>query len=112
MGWPVYLASPYPKCARHKHFPTLLVVAWVRGGAAAGTALPAAISKEVRVFPEGNVALATDDEARSLKKWNSLLVEAHGAIGTVPYPEGTTPLYSDSEERSKRKINAIYKALE
>lgn len=63
------------------------------------------------MFPEGDVALPTDDEARSLKKWNGLLVTAHGAVGSVPFPEGTVPLPGDSPERSKQKINAIYAAL-
>lgn len=63
------------------------------------------------MFPEGNVALATDDEARSLKKWNALLVDQNGAIGTVPYPEGTMPIAGDDAARSEKKINAIYKAI-
>lgn len=63
------------------------------------------------MFPEGDVALPTDSEERSLKKWNGLLVTQHGAIGDVPFPEGTVPLPSDSPERSKQKINAIYDAL-
>lgn len=63
------------------------------------------------LFPEGTTPLATDDEARSLKKWNEILVTQHGAVGTVPFPEGTTPLTTDSEERSRQKINAIYAAI-
>lgn len=63
------------------------------------------------MFPEGDVPLATDDEARTLKKINGALVAAHGAIGTVSFPEGTVPLPQDSEQRSKQKIEAIYAAL-
>jgi len=63
------------------------------------------------LFPEGTTALPTDDEARSLKKWNELLVSQYGAVGTVPFPEGTTPKSGDDERRSKIKIDAILATL-
>lgn len=61
-------------------------------------------------FVEGNTAQVCDSEQRSLQKWNSLLYDAHGNIGDVPFPEGTRPLASDDEHRSEVKINAILKA--
>jgi len=63
-------------------------------------------------FPEGTTALVTDDEARSLKKWNQLWYNTYGNVGTVPYPEGTEPLPSDDEHRSTVKLQAIKKAVE
>lgn len=62
-------------------------------------------------YPEGTTALATDDAARSLKKWNQILFNTYGNVGSVPFPEGVQPLPGDSEERSTQKINAIKKTL-
>jgi hypothetical protein len=62
-------------------------------------------------FPEGNSALPSDDEARSLKKRNSQLFDTYGNVGAVPFPEGTEPLPQDDEARSLKKINAILKTL-
>jgi len=62
-------------------------------------------------FPEGNAALVTDSDQRSLQKWNDLLYQTHGNVGGVPYPEGVRPLASDDEQRSRIKINAIYAAI-
>lgn len=61
-------------------------------------------------FPEGTTALLSDDEARSLKKWNQLWYDAYGNAGTVPYPEGTEPLPGDDAHRSLVKLQALKRA--
>lgn len=73
--------------------------------------MPLACAFAMPMFPEGWTSLATDDEARSLKKWNGVLYDTWGNVGTVPYPEGTQPLASDDAHRSKIKIDAIYAAI-
>lgn len=57
-------------------------------------------------FPEGDTALVTDDEARSLKKWNQIWHDARGNQVTA-YPEGTQPLPSDDEQRTLVKLVAL-----
>lgn len=60
-------------------------------------------------FPEGTLAAAGDDEARSYKKWNEQLFNTYGNVGVVPFPEGTYPSAGDDAERSAKKVNAILK---
>lgn len=62
--------------------------------------------------PEGNASLPSDDDARSLQKWNDQLYKKHGNHGPSWFPEGSLPLPSDSEERSYEKINAILDFVE
>lgn len=63
-------------------------------------------------FPESNDSLPTDNEMRSLQKWNDQLYKKHGDHGPSFFPEGSLPLPSDSEERSLEKINAILDFVE
>lgn len=62
-------------------------------------------------FPEGNDPAPGDSPHRSLQKWNDLLFQAYGNVGSVPYPEGTEPKPGDNEHRSDVKINAILNSI-
>ncbi len=62
-------------------------------------------------FPEGTQSLRSDDEARSLKKWNQIWHTQYGNVVTA-YPEGTEPLPGDDAHRSLVKIQALKKAQE
>lgn len=61
-------------------------------------------------YPEGNVSLPSDNERRSLIKWNSLLYDA-GSTALAFFPEGSAPKPEDDERRSLIKINALVAAL-
>lgn len=57
-------------------------------------------------LPEGDSALASDDERRLLQKWNGLLYgQAQPAL--TFFPEGTEPKPGDDERRSLIKINEL-----
>jgi hypothetical protein len=62
------------------------------------------------MYPEGTVALASDNEQRSLSKWCQLLYAAVGNQAS-PFPEGTVPLASDGETRLEQKISIMLAAL-
>lgn len=62
-------------------------------------------------FPEGTTPLITDNEHRLWIKYNQIMFDTHGNVGSVPYPEGTQPLITDDEHRSEVKVNAILKAI-
>jgi hypothetical protein len=63
-------------------------------------------------LPEGTASSPADSELRSIWKWNQILFETHGNVGSVAFPEGTQPLPSDNEMRGLQKIDAIKKAIE
>lgn len=57
-------------------------------------------------LPEGNVALASDDDLRLAAKWCSQLVEARGNKPSQ-FPEGCIPLPSDDFDRLMIKIDIL-----
>jgi hypothetical protein len=57
-------------------------------------------------LPEGDRALPTDSELRSLEKWCNELLVAFGNKPS-PFPEGCIPLPGDNEQRLYQKITIL-----